>query len=32
MPLGVQIVAARGHDHAVLAAAAQLQAAAAQPD
>ena len=32
MPLGVQIVAARGHDHAVLAAAAQLQAAAALAD
>ncbi|MGB5495004.1 MAG: amidase family protein, partial [Sedimenticolaceae bacterium] len=28
MPLGVQIVAARGHDHAVLAAAALLEAAA----
>ena len=28
MPLAVQIVAARGHDHAVLAAAAQLEASA----
>jgi Asp-tRNA(Asn)/Glu-tRNA(Gln) amidotransferase A subunit family amidase len=31
MPLGVQIVAARGHDHAVLAAAAQLHATAPNP-
>ncbi len=28
MPLGVQLVAARGHDHAVLATAAQLEAGA----